>query len=910
LYIDGLEAEWALHPKAAFISPDGHGGQVVSYGKRTTAALRIMDMQLDNYCESAFFPVVLHTFGSSERKKASLKKKRRKRIEKSHQKLLASKGHSDRKQEEDDSAWHDSIDKKDELHFFEFTMAQVVPDGYEVEIFEYIGLRMLELKVAVDSSTIQLYLLDIHPDIVGESWEYTLAMERPGQWMEQYTQKMLTHTESLKLDEAELSKFKKPKVMHFEQIVLHPLKIKLSYCQSPFPRSKQDDIFSGSSAMIVAMKFARSAVSLDDFSIKINSFVVSDVMESPESLVGVVVEYYVGDILRQLHWIVGSLFGSMKILGKPAGLSRNIGDGVKAFFYEPYEGLMHSPDQFIFGVGRGTGSLISHVSAGVVSSLGTVLESATKGVAKGASLISGDEKYAKKMEEKRRLNAQSTGGVVHGIKAGGESVFEGFKSGISGLVTKPYEEGKKSGAIGFVKGIGLGALGVITKPVMGVTDGIANVAHGITNQVADVLVVENARPPRVLERSAVDFSLLVLTPLDLTGAIAQDFVMKHKDTPRGDAFVAAIAVERVLDQQGNRSHDVVVALTERKAYLLNSDFQRRMHLDWSFVYGEISHCILHREAHTVEAVVYKGSSGRTGYQIPCKNDDVSDRLYKLFWAVRHRMGNPSSMLPPVVALSDEVDDEDDVRNSFDEEEMDKLAELKNTNRNRKLSVVRHNSITIDPTIGLDGYKFGAANMKKFPTASYSAKELLQVQSERFQALNSGAQIARNPEEGEIVGTATWSDAVNKSHSEDQRQLDESLWQMVSDFSSSHSGMNSCRCCLFAIINRSTTPVQILRTEMMEGRSVHILGVGGRNGYDPESRSIMPNGGVAVIFAYGYRPSLVDKAHVKVCVFTSAFTANVATRKDRTNCEAVGGCCAGFLEKSLSQWWCKYVLVAV
>jgi hypothetical protein len=45
-----------------------------------------------------------------------------------------------------------------------------------------------------------------------------------------------------------------------------------------------------------------------------------------------------------------------------------------------------------------------------------------------------------------------------------------------GLVTKPYQEGKKAGALGFVKGIGMGLVGVATRPVLGITDGISNVA--------------------------------------------------------------------------------------------------------------------------------------------------------------------------------------------------------------------------------------------------------------------------------------------------------------------------------------------------------------------------------------------------------------------------------------------------
>ena len=60
---------------------------------------------------------------------------------------------------------------------------------------------------------------------------------------------------------------------------------------------------------------------------------------------------------------------------------------------------------------------------------------ATSGVGSGATLLTGDEKYAAKRQEKIRELKASHGGVVSGLKAGGESVLNGFVSGISGLVT-------------------------------------------------------------------------------------------------------------------------------------------------------------------------------------------------------------------------------------------------------------------------------------------------------------------------------------------------------------------------------------------------------------------------------------------------------------------------------------------
>lgn len=139
---------------------------------------------------------------------------------------------------------------------------------------------------------------------------------------------------------------------------------------------------------------------------------------------------------------------------------------------------MESPQDFIAGVGRGAGSLIQGVGRGVITSAAAVVGSATSTVSKGATYLAGDEKYAREREDRRREQSFSGGGVISGLKAGGESVLTGFRSGFSGLITKPIEESRKSGAAGFLKGVGLGVVGAAVKPIMGISDGIASVTQG------------------------------------------------------------------------------------------------------------------------------------------------------------------------------------------------------------------------------------------------------------------------------------------------------------------------------------------------------------------------------------------------------------------------------------------------
>ena len=63
---------------------------------------------------------------------------------------------------------------------------------------------------------------------------------------------------------------------------------------------------------------------------------------------------------------------------------------------------------------------------------------------KGISFLSGDAEYVRKRALKRQRNRANRGGIVDGILDGSESVISGITSGMSGLVTKPFEEVRAS----------------------------------------------------------------------------------------------------------------------------------------------------------------------------------------------------------------------------------------------------------------------------------------------------------------------------------------------------------------------------------------------------------------------------------------------------------------------------------
>lgn len=71
--------------------------------------------------------------------------------------------------------------------------------------------------------------------------------------------------------------------------------------------------------------------------------------------------------------------------------------------------------------------------------------------------------------------------VFDGLEKGGKAVFHGFKEGITGLFTQPYENTKKEGVVGFFKGAAKGVTGLVVKPVTGVVDFASKTTEGLKN---------------------------------------------------------------------------------------------------------------------------------------------------------------------------------------------------------------------------------------------------------------------------------------------------------------------------------------------------------------------------------------------------------------------------------------------
>ena len=153
---------------------------------------------------------------------------------------------------------------------------------------------MLELQLAVDSSTVQLYLCDLHVDLCGgeglDMEDRAAGTSTTGQvWIQAYNQRsvdLCAAARASNLVEVKKSKEAAQRYkIYFENFAMHPVKIRLTFVPTPFPVSthnKKDDIFS--SKQYRYLKVFKALSSVDELLIRLHSFIFYNAMESYSSL--------------------------------------------------------------------------------------------------------------------------------------------------------------------------------------------------------------------------------------------------------------------------------------------------------------------------------------------------------------------------------------------------------------------------------------------------------------------------------------------------------------------------------------------------------------------------------------------------------------------------------------------------
>ena len=209
---------------------------------------------------------------------------------------------------------------------------------------------------------------------------------------------------------------------------------------------------------------------IDSAQVRLSAFLAKDLLMGKEELFSRLSSHYVRQILRKFYKVVGSA----ALLGNPVGLFESVGSGVKAFFYEPIQGLSKGPEEFIDGLGRGAKTFLLNTTYGIANSASKI----TGTIGNGLSAIAGTETY-------RLDRAAGKSGIIYGVR---EGVLGMFKDSVNGA--------KENGVMGAITGTGRGIVGLITKPVTGVLDDTTKIIESVKDATHVSREMHRKRLPR------------------------------------------------------------------------------------------------------------------------------------------------------------------------------------------------------------------------------------------------------------------------------------------------------------------------------------------------------------------------------------------------------------------------------
>ncbi|XP_068995248.1 intermembrane lipid transfer protein VPS13A isoform X2 [Embiotoca jacksoni] len=279
---------------------------------------------------------------------------------------------------------------------------------------------------------------------------------------------------------------------HISPIKLH-LSVSLSTGGEDGLKEKRDkELIPVQSLNLLLKSIGATLTDVQDVVFKLAFFELTFQFYTTQQLQGEVIRHYSKQAIRQMYVLVLGL----DVLGNPFGLIRGLSEGVEAFFYEPYQGAIQGPEEFVEGMALGMKALVGGAVGGIAGAASRI----TGAMAKGVAAITMDEEYQQKRRE--AMNKQPSG-LREGLTRGGKGLVSGFVSGITGIVTKPIKGAQKEGAAGFFKGVGKGLVGAVARPTGGIIDMASTTFQGIKRAAETSQDVQSLRPPRFIHEDGV-----------------------------------------------------------------------------------------------------------------------------------------------------------------------------------------------------------------------------------------------------------------------------------------------------------------------------------------------------------------------------------------------------------------------
>uniref|UniRef100_A0A663N2A5 Vacuolar protein sorting 13 homolog A n=1 Tax=Athene cunicularia TaxID=194338 RepID=A0A663N2A5_ATHCN len=303
--------------------------------------------------------------------------------------------------------------------------------------------------------------------------------------------------ESLQEELMSVSSMDTSQISLYEYFHISPIKLHLSFSLSTGgedsnKEERKNELIPLQSLNLLLKSIGATLTDVQDVVFKLAFFELSYHLCTTQQLQSAVVRHYSKQAIKQMYVLILGL----DVLGNPFGFIRGLSEGVEAFFYEPYQGAIQGPEEFIEGMALGLKALVG----GAVGGLAGAASRITGAMAKGVAAITMDEDYQQKRRE--AMNKQPTG-LREGITRGGKGLVSGFVSGITGIVTKPIRGAQKEGAAGFFKGVGKGLVGAVARPTGGIIDMASSTFQGIKKVADSSEDVISLRPPRFFGEDGV-----------------------------------------------------------------------------------------------------------------------------------------------------------------------------------------------------------------------------------------------------------------------------------------------------------------------------------------------------------------------------------------------------------------------
>ena len=259
---------------------------------------------------------------------------------------------------------------------------------------------------------------------------------------------------------------------YFGLVHFSPLKIHLSFSYTGTdggPSSSSSSTTSSSSGAgrnpvtsiinLIVQSVGVSVTEVQDVVFRLGYFERRNAFLSWQQLARDLQWHYTGQAVKQFYVLVLGL----DVIGNPFGLALGISQGVEQLFYEPFQGAIQGPGEFVEGLALGARSLIGHTVGGVAGAASRIAGTLGKGLA----YLTFDGDYQK---DRRHNNLRRSSDIRQNLAQGGKGVLMGVVDGVSGLVLRPFEGAQQQGVGGFFSGTLKGVVGLVTRPTAAIAD--------------------------------------------------------------------------------------------------------------------------------------------------------------------------------------------------------------------------------------------------------------------------------------------------------------------------------------------------------------------------------------------------------------------------------------------------------